>query len=164
MTKQSMPAVSSVTEENLEDFKTMDKIVIVGYVSPDDKAANKSFTSLAESQRDTYLFGASNDAALAKAEGVKQPSVVLYKDFDEKKAVYDGKLEEDAILKWVKTASTPLVGELGPETYSKYMAVRDGKLPMDFLDQKLIYMFYSIGRYPIGVYLRRDCRGAREVR
>ena len=127
MTKQSMPAVSSVTEENLEDFKTMDKIVIVGYVASDDKSANKSFTALAEAQRDTYLFGASNDVALAKNEGVKQPSVVLYKDFDEKKAVYDGKLEEEAILKWVKTASTPLVGELGPETYSMYMAVSYGR-------------------------------------
>lgn len=122
MTKQSMPAVSILTEETLEDFKTMDKIVIVGYIGSDDKTANKSFTAFAESQRDNYLFGASNDAALAKTEGAKQPSIVLYKDFDEKKAVYDGKLDEEAILKWVKIASTPLVGELGPETYSKYMA------------------------------------------
>ncbi|KAJ5102853.1 hypothetical protein N7532_003382 [Penicillium argentinense] len=122
MTKQSMPAVSIVTEENLEEFKTLDKIVIIGYVGSDDKTANKSFTAFAEAQRDNYLFAASNDAALAKAEGAKQPSIVLYKDFDEKKAVYDGKLDEESILKWVKTASTPLVGELGPETYSKYMA------------------------------------------
>lgn len=123
MVKQSLPAVSSVTEENLEGFKTMDKVVIVGYISPDDKKANETFTSLAESQRDTYLFGASNDAALAKAEGVKQPSVVLYKEFDEKKAVYDGKFDKDSILSWVKTASTPLVGEIGPETYSGYISV-----------------------------------------
>ena len=123
MTKQSMPAVSSVNEENLEDFKTLDKIVIVGYVASDDKSANKSFTAFAESQRDNYLFGATNDAALAKAEDVKQPSIVLYKDFDEKKAVYDGEFEDEAISKWIQIASTPLVGELGPETYSKYMAV-----------------------------------------
>ncbi|KAJ5312900.1 hypothetical protein N7508_003730 [Penicillium antarcticum] len=122
MTKQSMPAVSSVNEDNLEEFKALDKITIIGYVASDDKTSNKSFTTFAESQRDNYLFAASNDAALAKAEGVKQPSIVLYKDFDEKKAVYDGKLEDEAILEWVKTASTPLVGELGPETYSKYMA------------------------------------------
>ncbi|KAJ5214805.1 hypothetical protein N7468_010484 [Penicillium chermesinum] len=122
MTKQSMPAVSTVNEENLEEFKTPDKIVIVGYIASDDKASNKSFTSFAESQRDNFLFGASNDAALAKAEGVKQPSIVLYKDFDEKKAVYDGKLDDASILAWTTTASTPLVGELGPETYSKYMA------------------------------------------
>lgn len=124
MTKQSFPAVSSVTEENLEEFKTMDKIVIIGYIASDDKASSKSFTAFAESQRDNYLFAASNDAALAKAEGVKQPSIVLYKDFDEKKAVFDGKLENEAILEWVNTASTPLVGELGPETYSKYITVR----------------------------------------
>lgn len=125
MTKQSMPAVSSVTEENLKEFKTLDNIVIVGYVGSDDKSSNKSFTAFAESQRDNYLFAASNDVALAKAEGAKQPSIVLYKDFDEKKDVYDGKFDEESILTWVKTASTPLVGELGPETYSKYMAVRD---------------------------------------
>jgi protein disulfide-isomerase A1 len=122
MTKQSMPAVSILTEETLEDFKTLDKITIVGYIGSADKTASESFTAFAESQRDNYLFGSSDDAALAKAEGAKQPSIVLYKDFDEKKAVYDGKLDEEAILKWVKIASTPLVGELGPETYSKYMA------------------------------------------
>lgn len=123
MTKQSMPAVSTVTEENLEEFKALDKIVVIGYVASDDKTSHDSFASFAETQRDNFLFGSSDDASLAKAEGVKQPSIVLYKDFDEKKAVYDGKLEDEAILNWVKTASTPLVGELGPETYSKYMAV-----------------------------------------
>lgn len=128
MTKQSMPAVSSVTDENLEEFKTLDKIVVIGYFGADDKAASKSFTDFAESQRDNYLFASSSDAALAKAEGAKQPSIVLYKDFDEKKSVFDGKFEDEAISKFVKTASTPLVGELGPETYGKYMAVCNPRL------------------------------------
>jgi protein disulfide-isomerase A1 len=121
MIKQSLPAVSSVTEENIEEFKTMDKIVIVGYISADDKKANEEFTSLSESERDSFLFGSSADAALAKAEGVEQPSIVLYKDFDEKKAIYDGKIDAESVLGWIKTASTPLVGELGPETYSSYI-------------------------------------------
>lgn len=121
MIKQSLPAVSAVSEENLEDFKTMDKIVVVGYFSEDDKTSTEAYTAFAESQRDNYLFGSANDAAIASAEGVKQPSIVLYKDFDEKKATYDGALEPDALLSWVKTASTPLVGEVGPETYSGYI-------------------------------------------
>jgi hypothetical protein len=75
MTKQSMPAVSNVNEDNLEEFKALDKITIIGYVASDDKASNKSFTTFAESQRDNYLFAASNDASLAKAEGVKQTSM-----------------------------------------------------------------------------------------
>ena len=101
----------------------MDKVVIIGYIGADDKAANEIFTSFAESQRDTYLFAATSDPAIAKAEGVSQPSIVLYKDFDEKKAVYDGELSKDAIFSWVKTASTPLVGEIGHETYSEYITV-----------------------------------------
>ena len=124
MIKQSLPAVSTVDEANLEEFKTMDKIVIIGYIASDDKANADTLTKFAESQRDNYLFAASNELALAESEHVKQPSLVLYKDFDEKKTVYDGKWTEEAILSWVKTASTPLVGVVGPETYSGYITVR----------------------------------------
>lgn len=127
MIKQSLPAVSPVTEDNLEEVKTMDKIVIIAYIAPDDKASNETFTTLAESLRDVYVFAGTNDAALAKAEGVKQPAIVLYKDFDEKKAVFDGKFEKDDILSWAKTASTPLVGEVGPDTYAGYMSVCTGR-------------------------------------
>lgn len=123
MIKQSLPAVSTVNEDNLEDTKTMDKIVVIGYLASDDNAANEAFKALAEAQRDNYLFATTNDVAIAKAEGVEQPSLVLYKDFDEKKAIYTGEIEQDAVLTWVKTASTPLVGEIGPETYSGYITV-----------------------------------------
>ncbi|KAL2833232.1 thioredoxin-like domain-containing protein [Aspergillus cavernicola] len=121
MVKQSLPAVSTITEETLEDFKTLDKIVIVGYFAEDDKVWNEAYTAFAESQRDNYLFASTNDAAVAGGEGVKQPSIVLYKDFDEKKDTYEGELDSEALLNWVKTASTPLVGEVGPETYSGYI-------------------------------------------
>lgn len=124
MIKQSLPAVSTVDEANIDEFKTMDKIVVIGYMGSDDKADSETFTKFAESQRDNYLFASSNEPALAAKEDVKQPSLVLYKDFDEKKAVYDGKWTDEAILSWVKTASTPLVGVVGPETYSGYITVR----------------------------------------
>jgi protein disulfide-isomerase A1 len=123
MIKQSLPAVSTATQENLEELKTMDKIVIIAYLSSEDKTSNQTFTTVAESQRDSYLFAGSNDAALAKTEDTKQPSIVLYKDFDEKKSVFDGDFDEETITNWIKTASTPLVGEVGPETYSGYMSV-----------------------------------------
>ncbi|KAE8144315.1 protein disulfide-isomerase [Aspergillus avenaceus] len=121
MVKQSLPAVSPVTAENIEEIKTMDKIVVIGYMASDDKAASEKFTTIAESQRDNYLFAAANDASVAQAEGVEQPSIILYKDFDEKKAIFDGEIEQDVVNAWLKTASTPLVGELGPETYSGYI-------------------------------------------
>ncbi|PGH11222.1 protein disulfide-isomerase domain [Polytolypa hystricis UAMH7299] len=121
MVKQSLPAVSDVTADNLEEVKTLDKVVVVGYFASDDKESSESFTSIAESLRDDYLFAATNDAELAKAEGSKQPGVVLYKEFDDKKDVYDGKFDEE-LTAFIKSASTPLVGEVGPETYSGYMS------------------------------------------
>ena len=123
MTKQSLPAVSLLTSETLEEFKTSDKVVVVGFFEADDKTTNKTFTEVADTLRDDFLFGATNDAALAKAEGVKAPGVVLYKSFDEGKDVYDGKINKADITKFTKAAAMPLVGEVGPETYSAYMAV-----------------------------------------
>ena len=123
MTKQSLPAVSTLTTETLEEFKTADKVVLVAYFAADDNASNTTFSTAADAMRDDYIFGATNDAALAQAEGVKQPSIVLYKDFDEGKNVFEQKFEVDAITQFAQTASTPLVGEVGPETYAGYMAV-----------------------------------------
>jgi len=122
MTKQSLPAVSTITKETVEDFKTADKVVLVGYFAADDKSSNTTFTSVAEKLRDSYLFGASNDADLAKAEGATFPSVVLYKSFDEGKSIFAEALTAESIEQFAKTASIPLIGEVGPETYAGYMA------------------------------------------
>lgn len=123
MVKQSLPAVSILsTAEALEEFKTADKVVLVGYFGADDKSSNATFTELAEELRDNYLFAATSDAALAKAEGVEQPAVVLYKSFDEGKTTYTEGFSKDALVTFAKTAATPLIGEVGPETYSDYMS------------------------------------------
>jgi len=122
MIKQSLPAVSGVNAENLEDFKKADKVVIVAYVSPTDRASRDVFEGVAEKLRDNYPFGFANDLELAAAEGVTQPAIVLYKDFDEGKSTFTEKFDAEAIEKFAKTASTPLIGEVGPETYSDYMS------------------------------------------
>ena len=126
MTKQALPAVSVLTSDTLEEFKTSDKVVVVAYFDADDKTSNTTFAEVAETMRDDYLFGAINDAKIAKAEGVKQPALVLYKQFDEGKDVFEEKFDKDAISKWAKTSAIPLVGEVGPETYAGYMAVSCG--------------------------------------
>lgn len=122
MVKQSLPAVSVLSKDTLEDFKTADKVVVIAYIAADDKASNETFTAVAESLRDDYLFGGVNDAAVAEAEGAKFPSIVLYKSFDEGKNEFKGKFDVDAIKEFAKTSATPLVGEVGPETYAGYMS------------------------------------------
>lgn len=158
MTKQSLPAVSTLTAETIEEFKTADKVVLIAYFAADDKESNSTFNAAADLMRDDYLFGATNDAALAQAEGVKQPSVVLYKDFDEGKNVFEENFDVDAISQFAQTSSTPLVGEVGPETYAGYMAVSVGDCspvhPGANDDQ---------GWHSSCVYFRRNSRGTDEI-
>ncbi|EEY19776.1 disulfide-isomerase [Verticillium alfalfae VaMs.102] len=126
----SLPAVSLLTKDTLEEFKTADKVVLVAYIAADDKASNETFNKVAESLRDNYLFGGVNDAAVAEAEGVKAPAIVLYKSFDEGKTTFSDKFEVEAIEKFAKTSATPLIGEVGPETYSGYM---EAGLPLAYI-------------------------------
>lgn len=156
MTKQSLPAVSIVDKATIEDFKTADKVVLVGYFAADDKASNETFTAAANGLRDNFLFGATNDAALAKAEGVKQPSIVLYKSFDEGKNTFDEKFTKEAITTFANTASVPLIGEVGPETYSGYMAV---SFAFKTLRKRLADIAIT-GWYSPRLHLRRDSRRA----
>ena len=122
MIKQSLPAVSEVTQDSLEEFKSADKVVIVAFTDANDKANNEVFAQIAEENRDTYPFGASHDAELAKAQEVSFPAIVLYKQFDEGKAVFTDKFDQEAVEKWANVAATPLIGEVGPDTYSGYMS------------------------------------------
>jgi len=122
MTKQSLPSVSVLDKDTIEGFKTSDKVVLVAYFAADDKTSNETFSKVANGLRDSYLFGATNDAQLAEAAGVKQPGLVLYKDFDEGKDTFEEEFTEEKIKSFAKVASVPLVGEVGPETYGDYMA------------------------------------------
>ncbi|KEY67533.1 hypothetical protein S7711_02451 [Stachybotrys chartarum IBT 7711] len=123
MVKQSLPAVSPLAQDTLEDFKTADNVVLVAYYDASDKASADAFSSVAEELRDSFLFGSINDAEIAKAEGVEFPAVVVYKSFDEGKNIHSASsLDAEAIKEFAKLAAVPLVGEVGPETYSAYMS------------------------------------------
>ena len=127
MTKQSMPAVTLLDKDTIEDFKTADKVVVIAFFDATDKRSNETFNKAAEDLRDSFLFGATSDPELAKKESVGQPGLVLYKSFDEGKNIFGGKFEQDKIEEFIGTASIPLIGEVGPETYAGYMAVSTSK-------------------------------------
>lgn len=120
-----MPAVSILDKDTIEDFKTADKVVVIAFFDANDQGSNQTFTAVGDQGRDSFLFGATSDPALAKAEGVTQPGIALYKQFDEGKNILQESFTQDAIKEFVKTASVPLIGEVGPETYAGYMSVSE---------------------------------------
>jgi len=110
-----------------------DKVVVIGFFKGSDSAEYKAFASAASKLRDDYVFGASVQSDVASKYDVKAPAVVLFKKFDEGKSVFDGNWEVEDIEKFVRNAATPLIDELGPENYSKYV---ETGLP-------LAYVFYG---------------------
>jgi protein disulfide-isomerase A1 len=121
--RQSLPTISIVTADLLQDFKSISNVVVVGYFAPDDCISYEAFKSVAEAMQEDYLFGVTNDDTLAKAEQINVPSIALYKNFDEGKNVFELTHDSQAITTFVKAASTPLVVEFLPELHASYVTV-----------------------------------------
>jgi protein disulfide-isomerase A1 len=132
MIKQSLPAVSPVTAANIEEIKVADKVVVIAYLPTSADAPAPVFSAVAEKLRDSYLFGLTTDAELAKAAKVTPPAVVIYKKFDDGRddVVFGKDITEEAFQAAIKDSATPVVDEVSGENYSFYA---DSGLPLAYL-------------------------------
>ncbi|KAI9298779.1 protein disulfide isomerase [Neoconidiobolus thromboides FSU 785] len=129
MKKQALPAVSELKADEFEKFSTSDRVVLIGFVEEGSKE-RKVLDELAKKHRNDFLFGAVSDKKVAKKEGASKNGFVLYKQFDEGKNVYDGKVNEEDLLEFIKTNSIPLIDEIGPSNFATYM---DSKKPIAYI-------------------------------
>lgn len=88
MRKTALPGVLDVSTANFTETKKNHQVVVVAYLSPDDKRTKVIFAAFVDKYKGQFAFGVSFDATLAGKEGVDRPSVVVYKAFDERKAIY----------------------------------------------------------------------------
>lgn len=130
MKKQALPAVSTVAASNLTEFKSKDRVVAVAFLSGDDTKDKEVFTTVAESNRDSYVFGLASDAATAEAAGVTAPALVIYRSFDDPEVKYPGKFVAEDIEKFLGVESIALVDQVGPENF---MAYAESGLPLAYL-------------------------------
>ncbi|EIW76142.1 disulfide isomerase, partial [Coniophora puteana RWD-64-598 SS2] len=133
MIKQSLPAVSDVTAEKHDEFKTADKVVVVAYLPSTTGAPAPEFSKAAEKHRDDYLFGISTDPAVAEANGIHPPALVLYRSFDEPKVGYPypaAHVTVDKIEDWINEYKIPTLDEVSGENYATYA---ESGLPLAYL-------------------------------
>ncbi|TIB69498.1 protein disulfide isomerase [Wallemia mellicola] len=131
MTKQSLPAVSSITPQNHDEFKQSDKVVVIAYNLKPNSDLYNTFHSTANTLRDKHLFGETEDSTVAKQAGVSGPSVVIYKSFDEGRNDVDTKsLDEKTLIDTISVNSVPLIDEVGPENFAHYAT---SGLPLAYL-------------------------------
>jgi len=123
MIKQSLPAVTDVTEANHDEFTKADKIVAIAYLTSTTDAPAAEFSAAAEAHRDDYLFGSTTDQAAIEAAGVTPPTVVVYRSFDEPKSEYPypiSSLTQKDFIEWVKELSIPIIDEVNGDNYATY--------------------------------------------
>jgi len=80
--------------------------------------AGKQFMAAAQ-EVDDFRFGVSSDAEVLKEYGVTDAAVILLKKFDDPKVELKGDITSEAIVKFVKTESLPLVIEFNHESAQK---------------------------------------------
>ncbi|WPH00737.1 Protein disulfide-isomerase [Acrodontium crateriforme] len=149
MTRSNRQNVTSLyTMEEFNEFKSADKISLVGFFEAEDAMSRSHFEAVAEELRSTYSFGSAADVALAKTEGVEQPSIILYKNFDSGKEIYTGDIKEDEVKAFIKSGVRPILGELGPGAEFTWEG-----LPLGFIfaetkaeREKLTKIFYSFAK------------------
>jgi len=132
MKKQNQPAVSVVnTSADLQALTGGKDIVIVAFFDKEDSEEEKKFNALASTLRNTYTFASvTGQPSLASEHGAEGAhSVVLFKPFDEKKNVFTA-AEIETLETSIKKFATPLVDEIGPTNYKKYV---ESGIPLAYL-------------------------------
>lgn len=122
--RQSLPAVNKMKPMEVKPFTEKFKVVVVATLPPGHKAV-EVFEKTANKLRDSFVF--------ASTESGTETSIALYKKFDEGLAQYKGNVEnlkEEELIAWIEEESLPLMDEIGPENYTKYMSA---KKPMAYL-------------------------------
>jgi len=90
------------------------------FSSADSEEAN-IFKSVANKFRNDVEFGLVTSDAVAKIEEVDFPAFVIFRKFDDPKVKFSGEFTQEALSQFVVTSSFPLVGEIGPDNYQKYV-------------------------------------------
>merc|ERR1719187_268979 len=116
--KTGPPAKTLETVEAADAFVNDLEIAIVGFFPDQTTDAAKAFLGAA-GQLDDYQFAITGDEAIAAKHEVTGEAVVLFKKFDDGKAVLTEGITEEAVLKFVGSEALPLVVDFNHETAQK---------------------------------------------
>ena len=114
--------VTEVTED-IKAFRVIDETVFVGYIDSNDVEATHAFKNIAEQYREEFTFGLVNDPEAIEAENVKSPTVVCHIPADGDTRPFTAFSEPGALDKFIIEASRPIIGEMMPYNYQRFLDV-----------------------------------------
>lgn len=119
LSKKTGPAALDIDNvEAAETFIKSQSVVIVGFFKDRESDEAKTFLSVANAVDDFQFAITSNEDVYAKYEA-KCGSIILFKNFDEGKSVYEGDSSEESIKKFVTVQSMPLIVDFNHDSAQK---------------------------------------------
>ena len=155
MSKQSQPAyVELKSADDAADFFARPGVKVVGAfedLTSDDAAA---YLETANSMRQDFSFAVTDSASLLSAHGgASAPSVSVFKDGEAPIAHASG-FSGATIAKFINTEAFPVLGDIGPENFQKYV---DRGLPM-------AWVFYDPQAADLQAQLHEVTEAAKKVK
>lgn len=106
------------TVEAVEEFLKENTVAVVGFFTDRESAEAKNFFATAQAV-DDYPFGVSSNEEVFKKYETTAGKVVVFKQFDEGKAVFDGEFKEGVLKKFVQSQAMPLVVDFNHDSAQK---------------------------------------------
>ena len=118
--KTGPPAKTLATAEEAAAFVASKSVTVVGFFKDVESDAAKEYLKVA-STTDDHPFGITSEQAVIDSlyEGCEDGSVVLLKDFDEKKNKFEGEVTAEAVKSFVTANALPLIVDFNQETAAK---------------------------------------------
>jgi len=133
MKKRAAPAfieIASITE--LKKFQSSSSIAVLAGLEKAEGEEYEIFTKLANKYRDNYEFAFSTTKHEFEFLSAGN-TIIMFKDFDDRPAIYKGPFEITEIGKWLTLHSFPLMDEINADSYQKYLE-RDIPIFYFFID------------------------------
>lgn len=117
--KKTGPAAKEIeTVDAAEEFLKENNVAVLGFFGDRESAEAKVFLATANAV-DEYPFGITSNEEVYKKYEASCGKVILFKHFDEGKAVFDGTFEEAALKKFVTSQAMALVVDFNHDSAQK---------------------------------------------
>ncbi|KAI1488922.1 ER-resident thioredoxin [Biscogniauxia mediterranea] len=107
------PAVSKLSEKKLATFPTVDDIVFIAHLNPEDEHIKHGYKTIASQYQDRASFGA--------VETKSSTNVVCYNNKDGQQSKISDLAAIDALPNFVQACMEPLIGEFTRANEMKYL-------------------------------------------
>jgi len=112
------PADDLETVDEAKEFSEKEDVVVIGFFEDAESANAKAYLAAADSQ-DTIFFGIVTKKEVADSLDASFDSIVVFKQFDEGRATYDGEFVAEEIIKFVLAEQLPLLTVFSDQTAPK---------------------------------------------